>query len=854
MKGHWTSLWGLCAVVSACLVREVHGLFAEEAGELDFVVATTGHGAVQTATPYYGKKKLLITSDGSFDEFGVSCYLAARSLDDGKLVWRRNVCTEGSAGPGYRVASSMGATATVNRAGILQMWDTTTGTLLWDKEIAMAEPYIWFPDKADGKEVAVGEKGSNTLTFFTRSGLPSDSSSGNAFSSKPESTSSADKIDAGCQETKDTLSFSKAEGLVASFESAFHLEAEDAVNVLLLIECEAGKSSFFISTERGTSLLLQVSTSSSEVKWSVEEGLGSVDAAVLIDASSSVEDVDLGEGGKLLSFPSRIQSQVRGILNMFAVRSAHLGREHFFGFVKVAVLLSNRSNRLYGMDTASDEKRASLRWVIDLPYATWHKIVRGSANTISSAHGIGGGTHARDILVVSYSEDNGGIYWKCLDSTTGSESGSAFVKLTSPVSQVIPMASHGACRQSAALILQDKSVVFLPEDPMSLKESLDLLRSSPNGFYSHIVNAEEGIMESLLIQPEEDSASILPVGKTSFPEEKVVKIAYPNREETIQSPSSALGDQSLLLKYINPHLLVVVTTSDVSSDPYNSLMKKNKEQKRKPAGVTQDNDGEQASTELEESPNLFVNVVDSVSGRVIHRASHKRAVPDTCAVVISENWIIYTFMNERTRRTEIGVLSLYEGMVDSKGLTAFSSPERSATFSSIDAKEAKPVVLAKTYSMVKAVSAIGVSSTGGGISGRRLLVATLSGQILAIDRKMIETRRPLSQLKDTEKKEGLRQYDEHIPLISLMSLSHSTNVEGVKGIVSCPSDLESQSLLLAFGGADIFFARTSPSRGFDLLPDSFSRVLLSIVVGALVVILLLIQMRVSKKIRDQGWV
>jgi hypothetical protein len=211
-------------------------------------------------------------------------------------------------------------------------------------------------------------------------------------------------------------------------------------------------------------------------------------------------------------------------------------------------------------------------------------------------------------------------------------------------------------------------------------------------------------------------------------------------------------------------------------------------------------------------------------------------------------------MNERTRRTEIGVLSLYEGMIDSKGLTAFNAPERLATFSSVDAKEAKPVVLAKTYSMVKPVSAIGMSSTGGGISGRRLLIATLSGQILAIDKKMIETRRPLSQLKETEKKEGLRQYDEHIPVVSLMSLSHSTTVEGVRSIVTCPSDLESQALLLAFGGADIFFARTSPSRGFDLLPDTFSRVLLSIVVCALVIVLLLIQMRVSKKIKDQGWV
>lgn len=135
-----------------------------------------------------------------------------------------------------------------------------------------------------------------------------------------------------------------------------------------------------------------------------------------------------------------------------------------------------------------------------------------------------------------------------------------------------------------------------------------------------------------------------------------------------------------------------------------------------------------------------------------------------------------------------------------------------------------------------------------------MLVATVAGQIFAVDRKMLEPRRPLSKVKDTEQKEGLRQYDELIPAISLMSLSHTNTIEGVQGIVTAPTDLESQTLLLAFGGPDIFYARTSPSRGFDLLPESFSRVLLSIVVAALLVVLFFIKQRVSKKIKDQGWV
>ena len=825
-------------------------LYAEDAGLLDFSVHTAGHGPVTTAAA--AARGILVSSDGAFDAFGTSCYLAGRSLVDGKLMWRRNVCSEEGVTSGYRVAMGKDAVATVDRAGLLQVWETLTGSLLWEAKIDLKDPLVWFPNKTGEKEVAVGEKSSNTRTFYTQNGLESDTG-GSAFSSKPETASRTGKIEAVCAENSAKVSYTKEEGFSTSFQSDFVLPPLDSVNLILMTECAATGASFFIATERGTSVLLQVSGGKGVIQWSAEEGLGAIDAAVLIDSSSTVENVDQVLGEELLSVPSRLQSQVKDILSLFSVGTAELGRDQFFGFVKVAVMLSNRVNRLYGMDTAS-ENRSSLRYQIDLPNAKWHKLIRGSTNAVSSVHGIGGGTHARDILVVSYSDEQGGIYWKCLDGTSGVESGSDFVKLAAPVAQIIPLASHSSCRQSAALILEDRSVVFLPNDASTQRGALEHLKSSPNGFYSHIIDRQKGMIESVLVHPEESTASILSIGTTSFPEETIVAVAYPNREETIQSPSNALGDQSLLLKYINPHLFVVVTTSDAPADPYNSLLKKNKEQKRKPAGVTPTSETSPAAG-TEDVPNLFVNVVDSVSGRVIHRASHANASTQTTPkVVISENWIIYTFLNERTRRTEIGVLSLYEGMIDNKGLTAFSTPERSTSFSSMDAKEAKPVVLAKTYSMVKAITAVGVSATGGGISGRRLFVATLSGQIFAIDRKMLETRRPLSKLKDSEKQEGLHQYDELIPAVSQMSLSHSSRVEGVQGIVSCAADLESQTLLLAFGGPDLFYARTSPSRGFDLLPDSFNRVLLSIVVTGLVVVLLVIQMRVSKKIKAQGWI
>lgn len=43
-----------------------------------------------------------------------------------------------------------------------------------------------------------------------------------------------------------------------------------------------------------------------------------------------------------------------------------------------------------------------------------------------------------------------------------------------------------------------------------------------------------------------------------------MNVAYPRRGEVIQSPSTVLGDDALLLKYLNPHTLVVVTEATKS--------------------------------------------------------------------------------------------------------------------------------------------------------------------------------------------------------------------------------------------------------------------------------------------------
>jgi hypothetical protein len=106
------------------------------------------------------------------------------------------------------------------------------------------------------------------------------------------------------------------------------------------------------------------------------------------------------------------------------------------------------------------------------------------------------------------------------------------------------------------------------------------------------------------------------------------------------------------------------------------------------------------------------------------------------------NWVIYAFFHKKTRRSKVGVLTLYEGMIDKKGLTAFARPEQVLSFSSLVACDTKPVALTKTYVNPKPVTAIGINSTRGGISPRHVIVATGDDKLMSAPLMMLKPQRP----------------------------------------------------------------------------------------------------------------
>ncbi|KAL7453767.1 hypothetical protein ACHAWC_005410, partial [Mediolabrus comicus] len=687
-----------------------------------------------------------------------------------------------------------------------------------------------------------------------------------------------------------------------------------------LLECSRKSMVVAFTSTAGMTSVFRFELSSGLIKstklWTSEEALGSVTSAVFLDETHAIvspsdvsgnADEEEDKALQNLRFSSRIQMQLKSLkesilgggllssLKSIAIVSDEkkAERDIAFGFAKVAVLLSETMHRIVALDTM---KRDAI-WSMNLHTgASWHKIIHGGQFiSLNDPHG-NGGVNDHEMLAMSYIEGtSSSVEWKCFDGLSGRTFSGDTAPLKSEIAQIVPLrtSSHhlhshesSGCRQIALLVHLDDTITVIPDTARS-RAIIDeaVTAAGKNGLFVHSIDKYTGEFRAQTVSRKagsdmevgSDSFDLVTVGKTIFDptQEKIINVAYPRRGEVVQSPSTVLGDESLLLKYLNPHLVVVVTEAtptffsdvipdsgeEISTGFYNLLVggddTSSSKQKRKPLGAAKPGEGVPSSLTNTATPSLFVTLVDSVSGQILHRVSHSHADNDdqldrtNVPLVVSENWVVYTFFNQRSRRTDVGVLTLHEGMIDKNGITAFSAPEQEVTFSSLES--AKPIVLSRSFGLAKAVSALGVTSTKAGISSKQFMFATGNDQVISLDRRFLDPRRPNGELKESEKMEGLMKYAPMLPIIPFLTPSHVHEVASVQSIASASAHVESQSLVLAYGGPDIFFSRVSPSKGFDLLPDDFNRGLLTVVLVGLLLLLNVIQRMNKKKSVTSFW-
>ncbi|RKP08866.1 hypothetical protein THASP1DRAFT_29351 [Thamnocephalis sphaerospora] len=280
--------------------------------------------------------------------------------------------------------------------------------------------------------------------------------------------------------------------------------------------------------------------------------------------------------------------------------------------------------------------------------------------------------------------------------------------------------------------------------------------------------------------------------KIALPEgAQIIAVAKRPAHDPTASIGRTLGDRSVLFKYLNPNLVAVALVTGTGR--------------------------------------LEVMLLDAVSGAVLHHAVHDDAMIDaqhTVHIVLSENWVVYTFAGRGTgvnpKGTVAVVLELFESAIEDMRV-------ESETISAYDSL--RPHVVSRAFTLPYGVDAAGVTSTRSGITTKKLLLAFPSGQVCGVTRRLMDARRPVEPPSDADKEEGLVPYDPVIPISPQWMLSYNQTVMGVRHILSFPSLMESTALVLAYG-QDIFFTRDTPSGTFDMLSEDFSKgTLLLTIVG-----------------------
>ncbi|CAM9409723.1 unnamed protein product [Laminaria digitata] len=573
------------------------------------------------------------------------------------------------------------------------------------------------------------------------------------------------------------------------------------------------------------------------LEWVREEALAAVDQVVFVDSSKDELAVLAASGQvvehhvpgwqerirlhrlELTTYVGKVVNALTGISLPGSELLKEVDASHSaFGLKKLAIC-TTKAGKLYALDMAD----GSVAW--NLFHPTWFP--ENAEVLLYATRSKGALGYSPEVAVIAVGEQSTVVSRR--DALTGMETSRE--SIVGKVASVLPMGVKDSQERSVLMVVDsDQRVSTVPNSADASGVLHGLL---PHLFYH---NLSEAGLESFAVVPAPASDEGAPMGSApvaSLPfhptRSKLVATAYPDRRDGVPTPAHTLGDDSLLIKYINPRLLAFATLSPDNSESVKTV------------------DGGAGSSDGK-GQELMVTLVDYVSGRILHRISHKGAA-EPVHMQVSESWVVYSYWSAANRRTEVSTLSLYEGMIDKYGLSPFNRPEWKEDFSSFESRV--PIVLQKTFIFPLPVTGLGITLTEHGITSKNILVATALGQVVSLDRRFLDPRRPQEEPSKAEKEEKLLQYQPFLPVVPTQVLSYYKVIERVNRVLTEPTGLESTSLVLALG-LDLFGCRVAPSKTYDMLDPNFNYALLVLVLGAMTTaVLIASRLAANKRLKEQ---
>lgn len=414
-----------------------------------------------------------------------------------------------------------------------------------------------------------------------------------------------------------------------------------------------------------------------------------------------------------------------------------------------------------------------------------------------------------------------------VDTYTGKESN--LMRPSHSVAHVIPLPFTDSIEQRLHLIFDASGHAHLYP---RTAEALGIIQQEKGNIYWHSADTDKGILrgrglhKNCVHEVDEYCFDTSDLWSIVFPEsEKIAATATRSLNEVVHTQAKITGEQEVMYKYISKNLLFLATVSPKAVGPIGY--------------VTPD------------EANLVVYVIDTVTGRILHRMTHHGSQGPVKAV-FSENWIVYHYFNLRAHRYEMSVIEIYDqARADNKDVLKLVLGTHNLT-TPITAYS-RPEVYTKTqsYFFAHSVKAMAVTLTAKGITSKQILLGTIGDQVLALDKRFLDPRRTINPTQ-SEKEEGIIPLTDLLPIIPQSFITHALKVEGLRGIATVPAKLESTTLAFAYG-VDLFFTHLAPSRTYDSLTEDFSYALLLLTIVALVVAIFVTWIWSEKKDLQEKW-
>ncbi|XP_059456208.1 uncharacterized protein LOC132186317 [Corylus avellana] len=402
--------------------------------------------------------------------------------------------------------------------------------------------------------------------------------------------------------------------------------------------------------------------------------------------------------------------------------------------------------------------------------------------------------------------------------------------LTHSVTQVIPLPFTDSVEQHLHLIIDaDHHAHLYPRT----SEAIGIFQNEFSNVYWYSVDADNGIIKGHDLKincigvADEYCFDSRDLWSIVFPSEseKIIETVTRKLNEVVHTQAKVIDGQDVMYKYISKNLLFVATVAPKAS-------------------------GEFRMVTPEESW-LVVYLIDTVTGRILHRMTHHGSQGPVRAV-FSENWVVYHYFNLRAHRYEMSVIEIYDqSRADNKDVLKLVFGKHNLT--SPISLYSRPEVITKSqsYFFTHSVKTITVTSTAKGITSKQLLIGTVGDQVLALDKRYLDPRRSVNPTQ-AEKEEGVIPLTDSLPIIPQSYVTHALKVEGLRGIVTVPAKLESTTLAFAYG-VDLFFTRMAPSRTYDSLTEDFSYALLLITIVALIAAIFVTWVLSERKELQEKW-